>query len=147
MKFKSVLLSLFFAIITIGLVSCAKTEQDKLISFNEKVYNWLQSPDCMKEIKANKTVDALQKFMTTKSETFAKEAGFKDGKEYQQVAEKLKDDKKVNEAIKKYEEKGKAKYQEIRQYFMELMQLQMQQQAPAQPQETIQEAPAAEPTK
>ncbi len=143
MKFKNVLLSVFFAIISIGLVSCAKSEKDKVLEAQKLMLEWVKSDNFIADMKANiKGPQDFEAYTEKRIKEIATKAGFKDFKEMDTITKKYENDKEFKEISKQMEEAGKAKYPELMKFQMELMQQQM----PAQEQVTPQPeaAPAPE---
>ena len=134
MKIRNLFLSVFFTLMTIGLVSCAKTEKDKVIESQKLMLEWVQSNNFVPDMKANiKAPQDLQTYMNKKAVEIAKKAGFKDLDEMIKSSEKFKEDKELKEISKKSEEVAKVKFKEVEQHMMQLM-MQQQSQLPQQDQ-------------
>lgn len=119
-KVQNTILYFLLAIVGLGLASCQKSEQDKLIDYSNNAYEWVVSPNYMQEIKSCKTTNELQKLMDKKTEEFVKAAGFKDLREFEKTEYKYRNDKKVKEERKKLADKVQDKTDEVRRYQEEL---------------------------
>lgn len=121
-------------VVSVVLVSCSKTEKERIIDFNTDVIEWFISPNFMKDMKAKvKTPDQMQEYITSNINRMAKNNGFKDQKETEAAFKKLADDKDLEKMLKETEEKVKPRFMEMQQFQMELMQQTMPElmQAPA----------------
>jgi hypothetical protein len=135
MKIKNVFLSVFFAVISIGLVSCAKSEKDKVLEAQKLMLEWVKSDNFIPEMKANiKKPQDFEVFTEKKIKEIATKAGFKDMKEMETVSKKYEKDENFKQIAKQIDEAGKTKYPELMKLQMELMQQQQQQQMPQQEQ-------------
>ncbi len=144
MKFQHLLKAMLVIVFSIILVSCAKTEKEKIINFNNDVVEWFTNKDFTKEMKSQvKAPEQMNKFMSDNIARIAKENGFKDEKETEKAFQKLMNDKDIKKLLAETEIKVKSRMAEMQQYQMELVQKfhpEMLQQAP--PQEMPQDAPA-----
>ena len=110
-------------VVSVVLVSCSKTEKEKIIDFNNDVIEWFISPNFMKDMKAKvKTPDQMQEYITSNINRIAKDNGFKDQKETEEAFKKLANDKDLEKLLKETEEKVKPRFMEMQQFQMELMQ-------------------------
>jgi len=134
MKFQNFLKAMLIIVVSVVLVSCSKTEKERIIDFNNDVIEWFISPNFMKDLKAKvKTPDQMQEYITSNINRMAKDNGFKDQKETEAAFKKLANDKDLEKLLKETEEKVKPRFMEMQQFQMELMQQTMPElmQAPA----------------
>ncbi len=134
MKFQNFLKAMLIIVVSVVLVSCSKTEKERIIDFNNDVIEWFISPNFMKDMKAKvKTPDQMQEYITSNINRMAKDNGFKDQKETEAAFKKLANDKDLEKLLKETEEKVKPRFMEMQQFQMELMQQTMPElmQAPA----------------
>ncbi len=134
MKFQNFLKAMLIIVVSVVLVSCSKTEKERIIDFNNDVIEWFISPNFMKDMKAKvKTPDQMQEYITSNINRMAKDNGFKDQKETEAAFKKLANDKDLEKMLKETEEKVKPRFMEMQQFQMELMQQTMPElmQAPA----------------
>ena len=60
MKFQNFLKAMLIIVVSVVLVSCSKTEKERIIDFNTDVIEWFISPNFMKDMKAKvKTPDQM----------------------------------------------------------------------------------------
>ena len=123
MKFQNFLKAMLIIVVSVVLVSCSKTEKERIIEFNNDVIEWFISPNFMKDMKAKvKTPDQMQEYITSNINRIAKDNGFKDQKETEEAFKKLANDKDLEKLLKETEEKVKPRFMEMQQFQMELMQ-------------------------
>lgn len=123
MKLRSLFAALFLGLISIGFVSCSKSEKDKVIDAQKLVLEWIKSDNLIPDMKAKvKNPGDLNKYMDEKGLEIAKKAGFKDMEELEKISKKYENDADVKKLVSNLQEVSKTKFQEIMKFQMELMQ-------------------------
>lgn len=134
MRFLNVFKAMFVIAFAVLLVSCAKTDKEKIISFNEDVVVWLTSNNFTNEMKAKvKTPEQMTNFLNDNVTRIAKENGFKDAKETEVAFQKFSKDPDIKKLLTETEGRVKSRMAEMQQYQLELIKQQhpeMLQQAP-----------------
>ena len=110
MKFQNLLKAMLVIVFSIILVSCAKTEKQRIINFNNDVIEWFNGKTFMTDMKAQvKTPDQMTKFLSTNIGRIAKQNGFKDEKETEIAFKKLENDADIKKLMTETESKVKSR--------------------------------------
>lgn len=122
MKLQNYFKIAIFALMSVVLVSCAKSEKDRLVEYNEALVAWLTAPNFMEKMKAEvKTVADISPYMEKNMTKIATEQGFKNTKEANDLFKKLANDADVKKLMQETQKKVTPRLEELMRFQMELM--------------------------
>lgn len=122
MKLQNYFKIAIFALMSVVLVSCAKSEKDRLVEYNTALVTWLTSPNFMDKMKAEvKTVADISPYMEKNMTKIATEQGFKNTKEANDLFKKFANDADVKKLMQETEKKVTPRLEELMKFQLELM--------------------------
>ncbi len=100
MKSQNFIKVLFVLIFSIVLISCAKSEKDKVIAYNNDITEWVSSDGFLNELKEKvKTPEGIFQFLEQKRNEIAQKNGFKDYVEAENVIKKYANDEDMRQSL------------------------------------------------
>jgi hypothetical protein len=109
------------ALVSVLLLSCAKSEKERLLAFQKDLFAWYQSPNFMTDLKSSvHTKEQLGKFLESKGLDIAKKHGFNTSKEISDMMKKYEKDPEVEKFGKEMQSSMQKRYMEMLQFMMSL---------------------------